>query len=141
MKNKNLIIISILIICLVITGIFAYTKISDKNNKNTPDIDDNRGIGFDETSPDAWEMNLYIYGFNESFKFFPEDYKFDFKGEKRITYTLTDLEALGMDISKFNTDSIHCDKEKTYLLFEYDESYKTPNKVVREFYLECQKDQ
>ena len=117
MEKSKKILILILIIILLVCGVGCYfyffrgdnTIKKDTKNKdnNTPVVDE---IG------ENWftKLNVRVISlFNEKF---PLDHQFDVNEGEELNFTLNDLKNLGVDVSEFNTDTIHCDENNSKVI-------------------------
>lgn len=120
MKNSKKILLWIIILILLVGlgfgGYYLYTKSNDKStnkksNKNNPVVD---------KTEDSWftKLNIRLIElFNEKY---PLDYQFDVDDDGQVVFTLKDLRNLGVDVSEFNTDIIHCDEDTSRVVVTKD---------------------
>lgn len=125
------IIIIVLLIGLCFGGYYLYSK-SNNSNKKTPDKNKNEVV---EEVEDSWftKLNIRLIElFNEKY---PLDYVFDVDDDGNKTFTLKDLKELGVDVSEFNTDVIHCDEDNSKLIIT-----KKGDEFLRMTALDCTND-
>ena len=128
-KNKFAVIIVIVVIFLIILGFVLYQK---DHSSHIP-----IGVGGDSDKQKTWNGSLYIR-FSELFdELFPNNDLFQVSEDNELRITLNELKDVGMDISEFNTDTIHCDLDKSYATISYDSDYQ---QYFRSFYLDCTND-
>ena len=116
MKKGKKIFILLLIIILLVAGVGCYfyffrgndTKSkSNKKKSDTPVVDEISENWFTK-------LNVRVIAlFNEKF---PLDHQFDINDGEELTFTLKDLRDLGVDVSEFNTDTIHCDEDDSKVI-------------------------
>jgi len=125
------IIIIVLLIGLCFGGYYLYSK-SNNSNKKTPSKSKNEVV---EEVEDSWftKLNIRLIElFNEKY---PLDYVFDVDDDGNKTFTLKDLKELGVDVSEFNTDVIHCDEDNSKLIIT-----KKGEEFLRMTALDCTND-
>lgn len=125
------IIIIVLLIGLCFGGYYLYSK-SNNSNKKTPAKNKNEVV---EEVEDSWftKLNIRLIElFNEKY---PLDYVFDVDDDGNKTFTLKDLKELGVDVSEFNTDVIHCDEDNSKLIIT-----KKGEEFLRMTALDCTND-
>jgi len=136
MKKSKKILLWIFIIILLVGigfGCYYYLSKSDKNsnkkNKNTDKtvVEKNEDSCFTKLNIRLVEL------FNEKFPF---DYEFDVDESGSTTFTLKDLRNIGVDVSEFNTDTIHCDEDTSKIIIT-----KSGDDYLRMTALDCTNDE
>jgi len=136
MKKSKKILILILIIILLVAGVGCYFYFFRGNNtksKNNSSKKDNTPV-VDEVSENWFtKLNVRVITlFNEKF---PLDHQFDINDGEELTFTLKDLRDLGVDVSEFNTDTIHCDEDSSKVVIR-----KSGEDFLRMSALDCTND-
>ena len=135
MKGFKKILLWIIIIILLVAICFGcYYLISKSNNKGTNKKPNGNNPVVDKTE-DSWftKLNIRLIElFNEKY---PLDYQFDIEDEGQLTFTLKDLKNLGVDVSEFNTDIIHCDEDTSRIVVT-----KSGDEFLRMSALDCTND-
>ena len=130
-KGLLLVIILVLVVGIGFGGYYFYSKSNtNKSKKDTTKQDD-----VVDVEEDSWftKLNIRLIElFNEKY---PLDHAFDVDEDGKITFTLKDLRELEVDVSEFNTDSIHCDEDNSKIIIT-----KSGDEYLRMTSLDCTND-
>ncbi|MBR3210896.1 MAG: hypothetical protein IKF71_03040 [Bacilli bacterium] len=132
-REKIIIIVCIVVLLIAILVLGIVESNSPKGNPNLP-----IGSGSSQSAyVSEWEDKLQEYFISAFREKYPDNSQFKLDKKKPFKMDLDELKEAGLDVSPFNTETIHCDTKKSYVYIEYDEQFQI---YTRNFHLECKND-